>query len=181
MTTSPPSSALSASGLPDAAIRPASTIAIASHSASASSIECVVRNSVVSPLLRSARSSSQITRARGDVEARGRLVEEQHAGPVEQPARDLDAAAQAARQLAHRAIGVLGEAEPLDPVGRARRGRVEVEQARVQRELLARGELRVERGLLEHHADLPAHRGALAHHVVSEQTPRSRRSARAAW
>ena len=112
-------------------------------------------------------------RARGHVEARGRFVEEQHAGAVEQPARDLDAAAQATRELAHRLVGVLGEAEPLDPISRALGGRVEVEQPRVQRELLARGQLRVERRLLEHHADLPPHRGAFAHHVVSEQERRT--------
>ena len=113
-------------------------------------------------------------RARGHVEAGGGLVEEQHAGPMEQPARDLDAAAQATRELAHRLVGVLGEAEPLDPIGRALGGRVEVEQASVQRELLARGQPRVERGLLEHHADLPPHGGALAHHVAPEQEDAAR-------
>jgi hypothetical protein len=169
VTTSPPSSALSASGLPDAAIRPASTIAIASHSASASSIECVVRNSVVSPLWRSARSSSQITARAATSRPVVGSSRNEHAGAVQQTARDLDAAAQATRELAHGLVRVLGEAEPLDPVARARGGRVEVEQARVQRELLARGQLRIERRLLEHDADLPAHRGALAHDVAAEQ------------
>src|SRR4030095_2157323 len=75
--------------------------------------------------------------------ARVGLVEEQRAGAVEQPARDLDAAAQTARELAHRTIGVLAEAEALDPLGGARRGLREVEQGGGPGELLAATELRI--------------------------------------
>jgi len=44
-----------------------------------------------------------------------------------------------------------------------------VEQPRVQRELLARGQLRVERRLLEHHADRRRTAARSRNHVVSEQ------------
>ena len=57
--------------------------------------------------------------ARADVEADGRLVEQQQRRPVQQRARDLDAAGLAAGQVAHLLPGAVGEADDLERALRA--------------------------------------------------------------
>jgi hypothetical protein len=107
--------------------------------------------------------------ARLRVQADRRLVEEQDPRRVQQPARDLEATLHAAREGRHSAAPALPEADHLEdlahPVG-DRRARDAV-QLGVQAQVLLRGEVAVERRVLEDEADVPAHLVALGRDVVA--------------
>ena len=104
VTTSLPSSAFSASGVPAATIRPSSMIATRPHSWSASSRYWVVRKTVV-PAALIRRTSSQMVMPAGRVEAGRRLVEEQHRRLVDQRGGQVEASLHAARVALDRAVG----------------------------------------------------------------------------
>ena len=103
------------------------------------------------------------------VEARRRLVEEQDARAVHEREREVQAALHAARVAADAAIGRFGQPDALEQLLRAPRalGLGHALQRRLQHEVLAPGEDRVERGLLQRGADRGAHLRALADDVVA--------------
>ena len=57
--------------------------------------------------------------AAGRVEARRRLVEQQHAGRADERGAEVEPAAHAAGPAAHEAVAGVGEVEPLEHVGRS--------------------------------------------------------------
>ena len=101
------------------------------------------------------------------VQARRRLVEEQDARAVHERQREVQAALHAARVAADAAVGGFGQADALEQLLRAARavGLRHSLQRRLQHQVLATGEDRVERGLLQRGADRRAHLRALAHDV----------------
>src|SRR4051794_11026197 len=108
--------------------------------------------------------------ARDRVEADRRLVEDQHARPVDERLRELEPADHAAGVRRHEAIRGLEYAGRLErevDALAALRAR-DVEQPREQHHVLAPGERAVGRELLRHVADLPAHGHPLAGDVVAE-------------
>ena len=107
--------------------------------------------------------------ARADVEADGRLVEQQELRPVQQRAGDLDPAQLPARELADLVAGALGELEAGELGGRAplRLAARDALQPRGVEQVLHDREIEVDGALLEHHAERgerlrgpPAHVGA---------------------
>jgi hypothetical protein len=109
------------------------------------------------------------------VQAGGRLVQEQHPGPVQQGRGEVQAALHAARVGLDAAVDRLVQADQLghlaDLLGQDRAA--QPVQASLQAEQLPAGLLGVEAGLLEGHADQPAHLGRLTHHVVPEDRARA--------
>ena len=97
------------------------------------------------------------------VEAGRRLVEEEDARPVDEREREVEPPLHAARVAADLAVGRLGEADALEQL--LRRGLAlglrEPLQHRLQPQVVAAGEQRVERRLLERGADHAAHLRAL--------------------
>ena len=90
---------------------------------------------------------------RGRVEARGRLVEEQHLGVVEERPGQGEALALPGRGALHQLVGPVGHAELLEQlVGPSRHPRaIEAAHASREREVLAGGEALVESGVLGEH------------------------------
>jgi hypothetical protein len=90
------------------------------------------------------------------VQRRRRLVEQQHGRLAEQPDGDVDALAVAARQRPDRVAGAIHQVglrqHPLDPPVHFR----DLLQPREQAQVLAHRQLRVDRRLLRHPADLAA-------------------------
>ena len=82
-------------------------------------------------------------------------------GPVHERQREVEPAPHAARVAAHAAVGRLGQADALDQLvaARARSAFGHAVQGGLQAHVLARGEVRVERGLLQRGADRLAHPG----------------------
>ena len=110
------------------------------------------------------------------VKARGRLVEEQHPGPVHQRPDDLQppplAAGQGARAPAQTAGNIQNARHVLHLAAIASRHqavarppRVQPVEHRMQPDVLLGGQVEVERGLLEDDADLAADLGLLAFQV----------------
>ena len=97
--------------------------------------------------------------ARGGVHARGGLVEDQHLGPVQAGGGELQALADAQRELVRRGLGVLDEVEALQPLLDGLRGgrAFELVELGVQLQVLPHAELFVERERLRHIAH--AHAG----------------------
>ena len=93
--------------------------------------------------------------ARQRVDARGRLVEDQHLRLVDNRDGKRKPLADAERQIQGAMIEIIGEAEALDQFGdaRLRLARRQVEQARVKIEVLPHRQLGVERERLRHVAD----------------------------
>jgi hypothetical protein len=112
-----------------------------------------------------------------DVQAGRRLVEEQDARRVHEGQREVEPALHATRVRPHLAIGGLRQADPLEqflssPLAlRARKAL----QRRLELEMLAPGQQRVESGLLERRADRRAHLGALPDHVEAGHRRSTRR------
>ncbi len=98
-------------------------------------------------------------RARHRIDAGGRLVEDQHLGAVDQRNRETEALADAERQRIGQGVHRPGEVESLGHLAHPVRDAVlgKLEQARVQLEVLAHGQLGVEREGLAHVADPAAH------------------------
>ena len=114
------------------------------------------------------RSDVAPDRAAGlGVEADGRLVEEQHARRVHEAAGDLQAPLHAAGERQHRLVAPVGQVDHLEHLVHPGRdgAAVDAVQLGVQAEVLRRGELAVERRVLEHEADVPADVVALADDV----------------
>ena len=89
------------------------------------------------------------------VEARRRLVEEQHVGVVEQRPGEGEPLALAGREALHEVVGAVGHAEALEQLGRAparRRPRPCPRIRAVNDEVLGGGEPVVEPGVLGEHA-----------------------------
>jgi hypothetical protein len=103
------------------------------------------------------------------VEANRRLVEEQHAGGVQQAAGDLQAALHAARVGADHGPAPVPQVhhveDELHPRVQLRPGHAV--QVGVEPQVLLAGQVAVERRVLEHQADVPADRVPLPPHVVS--------------
>ena len=106
--------------------------------------------------------------ARLRVEARGRLVEEEHLRAVQKTERDVELALHAARVRAHEALLRIGEAEPLEQLLRARRHLTprHAVQVALQLEVLDAGRLGVDAVLLADDADRLPDAERLPHDVV---------------
>jgi hypothetical protein len=104
-----------------------------------------------------------------DVEAGGRLVEEQNPGPVQEREREIEAALHPARVADDLAIGRLAQADALDQLVAATPALAlrDPVQGSLEAHVLARGQLRVERRLLEGGADRVADPGAVGDDVVA--------------
>ena len=113
------------------------------------------------------------------VEARRRLVEEEDARPVDEREREVEPALHPARVRPHLAVGGLGETDAREQLLAAAAALVAADavQRRLQAQVVARRQQRVERGLLERGADRGAHLRALADDVVAGDASPSRRSA----
>ena len=107
---------------------------------------------------------------RGRVEARGRLVEEQHLGVVEQRPGQGEALALPGRGALHQLVGPVGHPErsSSSSVRRADPRAVEAAHAAGEREVLAGGQALVEAGVLGEHA------GAAADLVAVRRRDRAR-------
>ena len=101
--------------------------------------------------------------ARARIEAGRRLVEEHQLRRDDDARRDVEPAAHAARVVLDQPAGRLGEAERLEQLGRARlgRGALQAEQPAEQDQVLAPGQVLVDRGELAREADEAAHRVGL--------------------
>ena len=101
------------------------------------------------------------------VEAGRRLVEKEDARLVDQRQREVETALHPARVGLHFAVGGLREPDALEQrfasLPALRLGHAV--QRRLQAQVLAAGEQRVERGLLQRRADRGAHLRSFAHHV----------------
>ena len=115
--------------------------------------------------------------ARLDVEADGRLVEDQEPRLVQQRARDLDAPHLAAGEVAHLVVRAVGKRDPRQHLvgAGARRARPDAVQRGVIGEVLRDREIEIERARLEHDAELAQRRARLALHVMAEDADRGRR------
>ena len=125
---------------------------------------------------RDPRTTSRMSGARLDVEPGRRLVEQQHARPMQQRARDLDPPHLTAGKEAHFVAGAVGEpdASELDRLSRARLAPANAMQRAVIGEVLRDAEIGIERALLEHDAKSRKRRAALARDVAAEDAHRSR-------
>jgi hypothetical protein len=111
----------------------------------------------------------QVVAADG-VESRRRLVEEQHGRLVHERRREVEASAHAAGVRLGRSVGGVGQAEHLEQLvgaGPHVPGR-EVGELADEAEVLAAGEVLVDRCVLAGETDQRAHGVGLAHHVVAE-------------
>jgi hypothetical protein len=116
------------------------------------------------------------------VEAGRGLVEDEDLGLVDEAAGDREAPLHAARQRVDHVVGALGELHEVEqligPLGDELAPEPEV--APVHQQVLADGELGVERVFLRDHAETGPDRGAVAHGVTAENgklTLRRRRDA----
>ncbi len=117
-----------------------------------------------------------------DVEPGGRLVEEEDARAVDEREREVEPALHPARVAADLAIGRVVEADAVEQLVRTRpalRARQRLE-ARLQPQVLAAGEQRIERGLLQRSPDRLAHLRPLLDDVEAADARRPRTSAAAA-
>ncbi len=172
-----PISAFSASGVPSATMCPWSMIPTRSASTSASSRYCVVRKTVT-PSSRASRATSAHRSAR--LEGSRPVVGSSRnstRGRVHEREREVEPALHAARVAADLAIGGVGRGPTRSSSSSPRARRSALRQAlerRLQPHVVAPGEQRVERRLLQRGADRRAHRGALAHDVVARHARRAR-------
>ena len=156
-TTSPATCARSSSGVPVAATRPPSRIAIR-WQRSASSGWCVVTMTLVPRAAASAVDLVPDPAQRLGVDAAPGLVQQQQRRLVQQHARDLDAAAHAAGILRRRLVGAIAQLHQrqrlVDAAG-GERARQAVQRG-AEAQVLARGQLQVQARLLEHDAEARA-------------------------
>ncbi len=108
--------------------------------------------------------------ARLDVEADGRLVEQQQARAVQQRARDLDPPHLAAREIAHLVAGAIGKPDARQHLGgaHARLAPADAVQGGVIQQVLHHREIEVERARLEHDAEEPQRLARRARDVMAE-------------
>ena len=113
------------------------------------------------------RPISGSTAARGArVEVGERLVEQQQLGLVQHRPADRHPLHEAARERPQRLVGAVGEPDLREQ--RLGAAGVDAVQARVEAEVLARGERAVEQRLVGEQADPPAHRPAVARQLGAE-------------
>ena len=176
-TTSPATWARSSSGVPVAATRPPSRMAMR-WQRSASSGWCVVTMTLVPRAAASAAISSQIRRSASGSTPRPGLVQQQQRRLVQQHARDLDAPAHAARIRRRGLVGAIAQRHQrqrlVDAPGR-QRARHAVERG-AEPQVLARGQLEIEARLLEHHAQARAVGGVGGRRPAGRRAPASRRA-----
>ena len=93
------------------------------------------------------------------VETGRRLVQEQHARLVQDAAHDVERAAHPARQRRDGLRAPVRQAEEIEqlPLALLDHARREIVQQAGEAQVLGDGERAIERGLLEHEADRPAH------------------------
>ena len=122
------------------------------------------------------------SRAALDVEPGRRLVEEEDPRPVHERQRQVEPALHPARVAADLAIGRLAQADAVEELLRTRLplGPRDPLQRRLQAQVVASRQHRVERRLLERRADHRAHLRALLDDVVAADAGRARRWAAAA-
>ena len=113
-----------------------------------------------------ARQPADLAPERGaalDVEAGRRLVEEEDLRPVHERERQVEPALHPARVAAHLAVGGLAQADAAEQLVGALRplGARDPLQRGLQAQVLAAGQERVERGLLQRRADVHPHLRAL--------------------
>ena len=103
------------------------------------------------------------------IEARGRLVEEDHLGPADQARGEVEAPPHATGVRLDATIGGLGEPELIQQLRGTGPGvgPAEVEQAGEQLEVLPAGQLLVDRGVLPREADRAAYGGGIKQDVVA--------------
>ena len=120
-------------------------------------------------LTRQARDLVPQRGARLHVEAGRRLVEEEDARAVQQRQREVQPALHAARVGRRPAIGGVGEADALEQLvaAAAALGARDALQPALQAHVLAAGQHRVERHVLQRDADRGAHLGSLLRDVVA--------------
>jgi sulfane dehydrogenase subunit SoxC len=109
-----------------------------------------------------------------DVKARGRLVEEQDARTMDERHGEIEATLHAAGVAAHLAIGRVAQADTLEQLHRAWRalGARERLEGSLEQKMLAAGEQRIERRLLQRGPDVAAHRGTFLDDVVAAHSCR---------
>jgi hypothetical protein len=100
------------------------------------------------------------------IQPRVRLVQQQDLGGVQHRARDRRPLQHPAREGVHRVRGAGAHPHRLQQLVDAREGHAV--QARVELEVLARGEVAVQQRVVAEEADLPAHRPTLARQRVPE-------------
>ena len=159
--------------------RPWSITAMPSASWSASSRYCV-QSRIVVPAARERADDVPHLVARARVEAGRRLVEEHQLGRHDEAGRDVEPAAHAAGVVLDQPAGGVGEVERLEQLGRARLrvGAAQAEQPAEQDQVLAAGEVLVDRGHLAGQADEAAHRVGLARRCRGRAPGRCRASGR---
>jgi hypothetical protein len=106
------------------------------------------------------------------VEPGRRLVEEEDPREVDEREREIQAPLHATRVARHLAVGGVGEADALEELVRVHLAAVLADalQRRLQSKVVATGEQRVERRLLERDADHRAHLRAFLDDVVATDT-----------
>ena len=111
-----------------------------------------------------------------DVEAGGRLVEEEDPRAVDEREREVEPALHTAGVAADLPVGGVGQADAREQLVGARPALVARQglEARLQAQVLAAREERVERSLLERGADRPAHLGSLPDDVEAADAGGSR-------
>ena len=154
---SPPIWALSWSAVPRAITCPLSITAMSSASTSASSRYCVVSSRVV-PSATSCWMTAHMLGAAARVEARGRLVEEQHRRVGHQRAGEVETASHAAGVRLGRAVGGVDEVELRQQLAGALAAAppAQVVEPADHVEVLEAGEVLVDRGVLPGQPDAPA-------------------------
>ena len=111
----------------------------------------MVRKTVMPSSSARRSTSSQSERAALRVQPGGRLVEEEDVGAVDQRQGEIEPPLHPARVAAHPPVGRLGEADALDQVVAARAALVlrDAMERRLQPHVLAGGQVRVQRRLLQ--------------------------------
>ena len=89
------------------------------------------------------------------VQADGRLIEEEHVGGVQHAPRNLQPASHATRVSHHHRVGAIGQLDHLEHLGDAllAHARRHVVDEGMELEVLAGGQLLVQRRVLEHETD----------------------------
>ncbi len=107
-----------------------------------------------------------------DVEPGGRLVEQQHARPVQERARNLDPPHLPAGEIAHFVMGTIGEtdARELRGLSHARLAGPNSVQGAMVGEVLRDAEIGIESALLEYDAEQRERGAALARDVSAEDS-----------
>ena len=146
--------------------------------AATSSSRCVAHSTATPRSRTSPRTWRRIADARGDVQPDGRLVQHQHARPMQQGARDLDPPHLAARQLARRVPRAIRQLDLLQRGLRAppRLAAADAVQRGVIEQVLHHREVEIERARLEHHAE----QAQCLHPARATRDGRARRSSPAA-